>query len=139
MAYRNVRLPRGEERVFNLPVWGGIKESYSSFTIDEEKDYVLLKGTVDKDNPSEKPFYFYFKGKIVRLFMNCDERVDDSTVKWKIVGFDIPDSLDRGEVFAELRKAFTVYGIHGWSKEMQENWTRDFGDENPNGFAIADF
>ena len=139
MAYRNVRLPRGEERVFNLPVWGGIKESYSSFTIDEEKDYVLLKGTVDKDNPSEKPFFFLYKEKTVRLYMNCDEYVDDSTVKWKIVGFDIPDSLDRGEVFAELRKAFTVYGVNGMSEERQEHWRKKYGDSHPNGFAIADF
>ena len=137
MAYRNVELPWDEGRTFDLPVWG--KETYHSFTIDEEKDAVLLDGTPDKDRPDEKPFYFYFKGKIVRLFMNCDEYVDDSTVKWKIVGFDIPDSLDRGEVFAELRKAFTVYGVNGMSEERQEHWRKKYGDSHPNGFAIADF
>ena len=137
MAYKNVWLPYGEERVFDLPGWG--KEKYGSFTIDEDKDAVLLKGTVDKDNPSEKPFFFYFKGKIVRLFMNCDERVDDSTVKWKIVGFDIPDSLDRDEVFAELRKAFTVYGVNGMSEEEQKRWKVRYGKSHPNGFAVTDF
>lgn len=139
MAYRNVRLPRGEERVFNLPVWGGIKESYSSFTIDEEKDYVLLKGTVDKDNPSEKPFFFYFKGEIVSLLLNCDEFVDKNTVKWKLLSINIPDSLNRDEVFEELRKAFAVYGISGMSEEMQKVFREKFGEENPNGFAVTDF
>ena len=137
MAYENVWLPYGEERVFDLPGWG--KEKYGSFTIDEDKDAVLLKGTVDKDNPSEKPFFFLYKGEIVQLYMNGDEYVDDSTVKWKIVGFDIPDSLDRGEVFAELRKAFTVYGVNGMSEERQEHWRKKYGDSHPNGFAIADF
>ena len=137
MAYKNVWLPYGEERVFDLPGWG--KEKYGSFTIDEDKDAVLLKGTVDKDNPSEKPFFFLYKEKTVRLYMNCDEYVDDSTVKWKIVGFDIPDSLDRGEVFAELRKAFTVYGVNGMSEEEQKRWKVRYGKSHPNGFAVTDF
>ena len=116
-----------------------LKEKYGSFTIDEDKDAVLLKGTVDKDNPSEKPFFFLYKEKTVRLYMNCDEYVDDSTVKWKIVGFDIPDSLDRGEVFAELRKAFTVYGVNGMSEEEQKRWKVRYGKSHPNGFAVTDF
>ena len=137
MAYKNVSLPYKEPRVFDLSEWG--KEEYWDFTIDEDKDAVLLKGTVDKDNPSEKPFFFLYKGEIVQLYMNGDEFVDKNTVKWKIVGFDIPDSLDRGEVFAELRKAFTVYGVNGMSEEEQKRWKVRYGKSHPNGFAVTDF
>ena len=136
MAYKNVWLPYGEERVFDLPVWG--KETYHSFTIDEEKDAVLLRGTSDKDNPSEKPFYFYFKGEIVSLLLNGDEFVDKNTVKWKLLSINIPGSLDRGEVFEELRKAFAVFGCSGMSEERQKYW-RKAGDPYPNGFAVTDF
>ena len=137
MAYRNVELPWDEGRTFDLPVWG--KETYHSFTIDEEKDAVLLDGTPDKDRPDEKPFYFYFNGEIVSLIMVTENSDTENMVKWKIVSFDIPDSLDRGEVFAELRKAFTVYGVNGMSEERQEHWRKKYGDSHPNGFAIADF
>ena len=138
MAYKNVELPFGQERVFRVPPYD-IEIKIAFCTTDEKKNAILFRGFVDKDNPSEKPFFFYFKGKIVRLFMNCDERVDDSTVKWKIVGFDIPDSLDRDEVFAELRKAFTVYGVNGMSEEEQKRWKVRYGKSHPNGFAVTDF
>lgn len=109
-------------------------------TIDEEKDYVLFKGIVDKDNPSEQPFYFYYKGKIVSLFLNGDEFVDKNTVRWKLLGISIPDSLNHNDVFEELRKAFTVYGCQGISEEEQEYWKKKYNfDENPNGSAIIDF
>ena len=137
MAYKNVWLPWEEGRTFDLPVWG--KETYHSFTIDEEKDAVLLRGTPDKDNPSEKPFYFYFKGEIVSMLLNGDEFVDKNTVKWKLLSINIPDSLNSDEVFEELRKAFAVYGCSGLSEETQERWKRKFNDPNPNGFAVTDF
>ena len=136
MAYRNVELPWGQERTFVVPGWGERKPG--NLTIDEEKDYVLFEGVVDKDRPDEKPFYFYFKGEIVSLLLNGDEYVNDNTVKWKLLDINIPGSLDRGEVFEELRKALKVYGVNGWSKEIQEVWKRD-GYKDPNGFAIADF
>ncbi len=138
MAYRNVELPWDEGRTFDLPVWG--KETYHSFTIDEEKDAVLLDGTPDKDRPDEKPFYFYFKGEIVSLIMVTENSDTENMVKWKIVSFDIPDSLDRGEVFAELRKAFTVYGVYGFSEKFKKLWKKRTGNDwDPNGTAIIDF
>ena len=137
MSYKNVSLPTKDGRVFKLPPYG-VEKTVSVYTIDEGKDALLFRGVVDKDNPSEKPFYFYFKGEIVSLLLNGDEYVNDNTVKWKLLDINIPGSLDRGEVFEELRKALKVYGVNGWSKEIQEVWKRD-GYKDPNGFAIADF
>ena len=71
--------------------------------------------------------------------MNGDEFVDKNTVKWKLLSINIPDSLNRDEVFEELRKAFAVYGISGMSEEMQKVFREKFGEENPNGFAVTDF
>ena len=138
MAYRNIELPLSEGRIFKVPNF--ITEwKVTDLTIDEDKDYVLFKGIVDKDNPSEKPFYFYFKGEIVSMLLNGDEFVDKNTVKWKLLSINIPDSLNSDEVFEELRKAFAVYGCSGLSEETQERWKRKFNDPNPNGFAVTDF
>ena len=138
MAYRNVELPWGQERTFVVPGWGERKPG--NLTIDEEKDYVLFEGVVDKDRPDEKPFYFYFNGEIVSLIMVTENSDTENMVKWKIVGFDIPDSLDRGEVFAELRKAFTVYGVYGFSEKFKKLWKKRTGNDwDPNGTAIIDF
>ena len=138
MAYKNVWLPWEEGRTFDLPVWG--KETYHSFTIDEEKDAVLLRGTPDKDNPSEKPFYFYFKGEIVSMIMFISKVTDGNTVTWSMKSIDIPDSLDGDEVFEELRKAFKAYGWQGKTEEECERWKKRTGkDGNPNGIAIIDF
>lgn len=138
MAYRNIELPLSEGRIFKVPNF--ITEwKVTDLTIDEDKDYVLFKGIVDKDNPSEKPFYFYFKGEIVSLLLNGDEFIDKNTVKWKLLSINIPDSLNSDEVFEELRKAFAVYGCSGLSEETQERWKCKFNDPNPNGFAVTDF
>lgn len=138
MAYKNVELPRGEKRAFKLPYYA-VEREVSEFTIDEDKDYVLFKGTVDKDRPEEEPFYFYFKGEVIPMHMNCDEYVDEITVKWKIIDIDIPVSLNREEVLRELREAFTVYGAGGKSEEEQERDRKMFGFPYPNGFAVTDF
>lgn len=138
MAYKNVELPRGEKRAFKLPYYA-VEREVSNFTIDEEKDAVLFRGIVDRDRPEEKPFYFYYKGETIPMHMNCDERVDDITVKWKIIYIDIPASLNRDEVLSELREAFTVYGVAGKSEEEQERDRKMFGYPYPNGFAVTDF
>ncbi len=136
MAYKNVSLPYKEPCVFELPVRG--KEEYWDFTIDEEKDAVLLKGTVDKDRPDEEPFYFLFKGEAIPMHMRS-KGIAENTVKWKIIDIDIPVSLNRDEVLSELREAFTVYGAEGMSEERQERERKMFGFPYPNGFAVTDF
>ena len=136
MAYRNVELPFGQERVFDLP-WG--KEEYGNFTIDEEKDYVLLKGTPDKDNPSEKPFYFYCRGKIAQVVLK-GEYTDETTVKWKLVRISVPSGLAETEVLSELRKAMKVYGHRGHTEEFLESWRKYAGIEGKSrGAVIIDF
>ena len=137
MAYENVWLPYGEERVFDLPGWG--KEKYGSFTIDEDKDAVLLKGTVDKDNPSEKPFYFYCRGKIAQVVLK-GEYTDETTVKWKLVRISVPSGLAETEVLSELRKAMKVYGHRGHTEEFLESWRKYAGIEGKSrGAVIIDF
>ncbi len=137
MAYKNVELPRGEKRAFKLPYYA-VEREVSEFTIDEDKDYVLFKGTVDKDRPDEEPFYFYFKGEVIPMHMRS-EGIAENTVKWKFIDIDIPVSLNRDEVLSELREAFTVYGVRGLSEEWQERWRKMFGFPYPNGFAVTDF
>lgn len=138
MAYKNVLVSREEARVFDLPVWG--KSSYRHFTIDEEKDAVLLDGTPDKDRPDEKPFYFYFKDEIVSMIMFISKVTDGNTVTWSMKSIDIPDSLDGDEVFEELRKAFKAYGWQGMTEKECVRWRERTGrDRNPNGTAIIGF
>lgn len=140
MAYKNVSLPRGQKRVFQLPKWGSVIgfDSYSCFTIDEEKDAVLLRCIVDRDRPDEEPFYFLFKGEAIPMHMRS-KGIAENTVKWKIIDIDIPVSLNRDEVLSELREAFTVYGAEGMSEERQERERKMFGFPYPNGFAVTDF
>ena len=76
---------------------------------------------------------------MIPMHMNCDEYVDEITVKWKIIDIDIPVSLNREEVLRELREAFTVYGAGGKSEEEQERDRKMFGFPYPNGFAVTDF
>ncbi len=137
MAYMNVCLPRGEGRVFDVPVWG--RDTYRRFTIDKEKDAVLLRGTVDRDNPGNRHFYFFYKGQVAQIILNDDEYINDDTVKWKLVSLSVPDGLSRVEVLDELRQAVVVFGQRGMSEEEQQRWTRKFNDSQPNGFAVADF
>ncbi len=132
MVYRNVELPFGQERVFDLP-WG--KEEYGNFTIDEEKDYVLLKGTVDKDNPSEKPFYFYCRGKIAQVVLK-GEYTDETTVKWKLVRISVPSGLAETEVLSELRKAMKVYGHAGYTEKFWKRWEKRTGKKRQSGGAV---
>ena len=138
MAYENVSLPYGEERIFDVPVWG--ERRYSNFTIDEEKDYVFFRGVVDRDRPDEQPFYFYFKGEIIPMIMFGENSDSENVIKWKLLDINIPNSLDRDEVFAELRKAVKVYGVHGFTEKFKKLWKKRTGNDwDPNGTAIIDF
>ena len=139
MAYVNVSLPVGEGRVFKLPPYGR-ERKVSVFTIDEEKDTVLFKGVVDRDNPDDNPFYFYYKGKIIEMTLYVSKRIPPNTVVWSMRwGIVIPKEFDREEVLSEIREAVKAYGCSGMCKEDQELWKRKFKQENPNGFALTDF
>ena len=137
MAYRNVELPYGQERTFVVPVWGERKPG--NLTIDEEKDYVLFRGVVDKDRPDEQPFYFYCRGKVAQVVLK-GEYTDETTVKWKLVRISVPSGLAETEVLSELRKAMKVYGHRGHTEEFLESWRKYAGVEGKSrGAVIIDF
>ncbi|MBQ1282756.1 MAG: hypothetical protein IIY20_03065 [Bifidobacteriaceae bacterium] len=137
MAYKNVELPYGQERTFVVPVWGERKPG--NLTIDEEKDYVLFRGVVDKDRPDEQPFYFYCRGKIAQVVLK-GEYTDETTVKWKLVRISVPSGLAETEVLSELRKAMKVYGHRGHTEEFLESWRKYAGVEGKSrGAVIIDF
>lgn len=138
MAYVNVRLPVGEGRAFKVPPYNK-ERSFRHLTINEEKDAVLLKGAVNRDEPYEATFYFYYKGKIFDMTLNGQEYLNHNTKIWKLRGISISSEFDKDEILSELREALKVYGYNGMCKEEQELWKRKFNQEDPNGFAVTDF
>lgn len=139
MAYINERIPREEAREFELPLYGEKKRVWQ-WTIDKEKDAILFKGgVVDRDNPQNEYFYFYYKGKITYLILNGREYVNHNTKKWKLVTISIPPGLRKDEVLKELREAIKVYGCNGMTPSEIQLYKSKFNKDNPNGFAVADF
>lgn len=138
MAYVNVSLPVGEGKLFKIPPYNR-EESFTELTIDEDKNTVLFKGRVDRDEPYEETFYFYYKGKVLDMTLNGQEFVDPNTRLWKLRYIYIPTQFEKDEVLGELREALKIYGCRGMCKEEQELWKRKFNQENPNGFAVTDF
>lgn len=138
MAYINESVSEEEAREFELPPFRR-KVTKREWTIDKEKDAILFKCGVDRDNPKEEYFYFYYKGKIVDMILDGSEYANPNTIKWKLVTISIPQGLRRDEVLKELRKAVQVYGFYGLTPSEIQRWKEKFNKDNPNGFAVADF
>ena len=129
MAYRNVELPWGQERTFVVPGWGERKPG--NLTIDEEKDYVLFEGVVDKDRPDEKPFYFYFKGEIVSLIMVTENSDTENMVK----AFGGKNTWDQKGVYVRLPSGVWTIGSTHDMPHMSGHVT----DNNFNGHLCVHF
>ncbi len=138
MAYINEFVSREEERVFELPPYSR-KVTKRKWTIDKAKDAILFQDGVDRENPEDEYFYFFYKGKIVNIILNGMEYVDSNTKKWKITGISIPNGLKREEVLDELREALRVYGQRGMTISEIKLWEQKLNEENPNGFVVIDF
>ena len=129
MAYINERVPKGEERIFDLGY--GRKKTPGKWTIDKEKGYILFKDYTEIDEPVNEHFVFVYKNRVITMVLNGSEFADPDTIIWKITGIRIPDELSREEVLSELREALKGYGCFGTPP------TPRFGDAS--GKAITDF
>ena len=111
MAYINERVPKGQERIFNLGY--GREKTPKFWTIDKEKDYIFFEDYTEIDNPVNQHFVFVYKNKVITMILDGEEFDETDTRIWKIAGITIPENFSREEVLDELRKAVVAYGFSG--------------------------
>ena len=111
MAYINERVPKGEERTFDLGY--GREKTPKFWTIDKEKGYIFFKDYTEIDEPVNQHFVFVYKNKVITMTLDGEEFDETDTRIWKIRGIRIPEEFSREEVIDELRKAVVAYGFSG--------------------------
>ena len=112
MAYINERVPKGQERIFHLGVYGREVIPYK-WTIDKEKGYIFFEDYTEIDEPVNQHFVFVYKNKVITMILDGEEFDETDTRIWKIAGITIPENFSREEVLDELRKAVVAYGFSG--------------------------
>ena len=113
MAYVNEMVPEEEKKEYQMPNLE--KKIPRTWTIDREKNIVLLPYGRNIDEPKEKRFILVKDENIVFSAILLRE-VAENTVIWNMEGYKIwkECSLSEDLLLEELREALRAYGYNGY-------------------------
>ena len=126
MAYENVRLEEGKEKIV---IVDGREEKIKAITIDSDTGNFMFKYFVDRDSPGHEIFEIVINGIVVDLyFFTHYEKATDTKI-WTLEGYFQNGNIDKETIFEEVGKAVEVYGYHGFTNEMNKVFIERFGHD----------
>ncbi len=135
MAYENVRLEEGEEKVV---IVDNKERIVKHITIDYGTGNYMFKQSENRNAPEHIRFEIVIKGIVVDLWFYNHFEDDPNTMIWTLERFFCNGNIEKKVLFEEIRKAVETYGCWGSTKEMNEIFKKRFCETNPNGFGILD-
>lgn len=116
MGFINEPIPKNMIRSYKIPNYREITPRF--WTIDKERNIFMFDYWTDIDPPHMEYFAFYWNDICFKAVM-LSSFIDDYTIKWNIMSLDQADhkekSINKQDVLNDLREAFMIYGVSGYS------------------------
>ena len=116
MSFINEPIPKDMIRPYKIPNYREITPGL--WTRDEERNIFLFKYWTNIDNPCEEYFAFYWNDICFKAIMLMTF-IDDHSIKWGLISLEQAEKkevlINKQDVLKDLREAFKVYGVSGYS------------------------
>ena len=116
MGFINEPIPKNMIRSYKIPNYREITPRF--WTIDKERNIFMFDYWTDIDPPHMEYFAFYWNDICFKAVM-LSSFIDGYTVEWHLYSFDQAEKkevlINKQDVLKDLREAFKVYGVSGYS------------------------
>lgn len=134
MAYENVRLKKGKEKIV---IVDDCEMIVKRVTIDYKTGNYMFKKSVNRNSPEHARFEMVIGEVVVDLWFYKHFEDDPNTMIWTLEKYFINGPVKKKDLFVEIKKAIEAYGCSGYTVEEKNFYIEKYGVDN-NGFGKLD-